>query len=303
MEVTSDGKWFLVDPPAGSVAEAAQRILAMRLEAVQQSLPLAAQHAGDDVEHVHQLRVNCRRAAAALRAFETLKGQGDRKLKRWLKRLRQAAGPARDADVYVARLRADLNLADEHAQQLVAVVTQSRVESQGALEKVDAKARRGGLKRAIDRRVNSLADAGRGAEQQTFAEFAKAAIAEAAAGLEAIDAQTASLAQLHQLRIAAKRLRYAIEIFHSAAESALREQAYPQVEEIQERLGAINDRLTSQLRLQQWLARLPAGGLAAFIAGLIVGEHADAERLRDEFLAWWTPERNASLREQLIAFG
>jgi CHAD domain-containing protein len=122
--------------------------------------------------------------------------------------------------------------------------------------------------------------------------------------METIDAHEASFAELHQLRIAAKRLRYSIEIFHSAAEPALRVEAYPQVEEIQERLGNLNDRAGSQLRLQRWLGELPADGLAAFAANLVVGEHAAVERFRSEFLAWWTPERQTGLRELLTgAFG
>jgi CHAD domain-containing protein len=303
MEVTSDGKWFWVEPPDGPVAEAARRILTMRMESVQRFLPLAAHHAADDVEYVHQLRVNCRRASAAQRAFEELSGGGNRRLKTWLKRLRRAAGPARDADVFVSRLRADLDPTNEYAGQLVAALEQSRHEAQDALEKVAKKAAGGGLSRAIERRLKGIAESSDRAAGQSFAEFAARAVGEAAVGLDVVDARTASIADLHQLRIAAKRLRYAIEIFHSAADPVLRTEAYPQVEEMQEKLGAINDRLTSQLRLQQWLGRLPANSMAGYVAMLVVSENSDAHRLRDEFLAWWTPQREATLCAQLAAFG
>jgi CHAD domain-containing protein len=298
MDVTSDGKWFWVEPLTAPVAEAAERILAQRLEGVTRWLPLAARHDADDVEYVHQLRVSCRRASAALRAFEPLVRRRGRKLKTWLRRVRQAAGPARDADVFAARLRAELDPANRHAQELVAVVRQARAEAQQALIEVDGRAARGGLERAIARCLKALRTKRARRVELSFAEFAQAAVGPPPAEWEAIGADAAPQ-ELHELRIAAKRLRYSIEIFHSAAAPGLRLETYPQIEEMQERLGAINDRASSQLRLQRWIGDLPADGLAAFAAALIVGEHAAAGRLRSEFLTWWTPERQTSLREQL----
>jgi adenylate cyclase len=301
MDVTCDGKWFWVEPPTARVAAAAERILDIRLADVQKFLPLAARHDADDPEYVHQLRVSCRRAAAALRAFEPLAGRGGRKLKRWLKRLREAAGPARDADVYLARLRSELDPANRYAQEIVDVVRQSRDEAQAALVKIDKQVAAGAFQQAIDKTLDRIARGDGELADQSFAEFARHAIAEAAHAIETVDAAAASVTELHQLRIAAKRLRYAIEIFHSAGAPELRRELYPQVEEMQERLGAVNDRSASQARLQQWLAELPAAGLAAFVAGLVVSEHAAAGRLRREFLQWWTAERHAQVTDGLAA--
>jgi CHAD domain-containing protein len=301
MQVTSDGKWFWVDPPTAGVTVAAERIIALRMDEVQKFLPLAAKHDSADVEYVHQLRVSCRRAAAALRAFESFAGGRGGKLKKWLRRLRRAAGPARDADVLIARLRKELDPENAFAQQLVDDIVQSRTEAQPALAAIDVRASRGGLQRAIDGCVRRLADAKGKASHGSFAAYAQQAVGAAAEGLAIVDPQTASLGELHQLRIAGKRLRYAIEIFHCAAAPALRLDVYPQIEELQERLGAINDRAASQCRWQQWLAELPPGGLSAFTAGLIVGDHATAQRLQQEFFAWWTPERQTAVREQLTS--
>jgi CHAD domain-containing protein len=300
MDVTSDGKWFSVEPPGAPVVEAAEQILALRLQDVQRYLPLAAHHHGDDIEHVHQLRVSCRRAAAALRAFSTLAPRRSKKLGRWLKRIRRAAGPARDADVLVARLRDELNPDNGYAQQLVAVVLQSRCEAQEALVAIDAKTAGGGFQRAADKCLKSIRNADDGWSDCSFIEFAREAIASAAEGLHGVDPSHAA-AELHELRIAGKRLRYAIEIFHSAGAPELRADVYPQIEELQERLGAVNDRAASQLRLQRWLGELPADGLAAFAAAQVVSEHAATNRLRDEFMAWWTADRQSQLREQLGA--
>jgi CHAD domain-containing protein len=193
MDVTCDGKWFWVEPPTANVAAAAERILDARLAEVQRYLPLAARHNAEDVEFVHQLRVSCRRAAAALRAFEPLAGRRGRKLKKWLQRLRRAAGPARDADVYLGRLRLELDPGNEHAQRLVDFVRQSRAEAQADLIEVDRKASDGGFQRAIDRCLDRIEKPRGPAEHQSFADFAQHALADAAQGLNVINPQTARL--------------------------------------------------------------------------------------------------------------
>jgi CHAD domain-containing protein len=300
MDVTSDGKWFWVEPTDVPLTAAAARILDVRLADVRKYLPLAARRHADDVEYVHQLRVSCRRSDAALRAFKPIVGWRGRKLKRWLQRLRRAAGPARDADVLAARLRSELDLENPYARDIIAIIDQSRVEAQREIMAVDAKASQGGLQRAVAKSVHFLRN-NDDRDGDSFQAYARAVVRASAKPLGVGVSHTAVPAEFHQLRIAAKRLRYLIEIFHSAAAPVLRHDVYPIIEEMQDRLGGLNDRLASQWRFQQWLAGLPADGLAAFAASVIVAEHAAAERLRDEFLAWWTPERQSQLREQLAA--
>jgi len=295
--VTSDGKWLAVDPADMPVATAATQILALRLADVEAALPLAASEPDDAGAHVHQLRVACRRAAAALRAFRSLAPKRSRKLNRWLRRLRRAAGPARDADVLLTRLRRELEAESETGGAILDHIQQTRVKAQRELEAIDARADKGGFRRAIEK---CLAAVGNDDDPRPFAEFAREQFAEAAEALTAADPHTATLDELHQLRIAAKRLRYSIELFHSAAAPALRDQAYPLVEELQDRLGALNDRAAAQERWQRWLAGMPAGATAAAVAALIVAEHAAAQQLRIEFLDWWNTERRQAF-ERLLA--
>jgi len=302
MGVTSDGKWLSVDPPRARVVKAAQQILASRLADVQDLLPKATR-VGADVESVHQLRVSCRRAAAGLRAFRPLVGRGGKQLDRWLKRLRRAAGPARDADVLLGRLSRELDSSDCRAQQVLAKVRQIRTDAQRQLVSVGAKAAKGGLKRAAKKCLKALRKSKAAPAKQTFAEYARAALTAAADDMLAIDAHDATFEELHELRIAAKRLRYSIELFHSAVDPRLRTESYPVVEELQERLGELNDRVSAQAMFQSWLADLPPDGLAAYIAGLVVAERAAAEVLRDDLLGWCLPARQAELLERLEALG
>src|SRR5439155_26358979 len=105
--IMRDGKWIpdltVNTPPE----EAAQKVLAARLHVVRHFLPLAVDSPDEDIEHVHQLRVGTRRAAAALRIFaECLSEKRTRKLRKRIKQIRRAAGAARDWDVFQNALAA-----------------------------------------------------------------------------------------------------------------------------------------------------------------------------------------------------
>src|SRR5438552_2313389 len=102
----ADEKWIagLRGDMPGS--EAARRTLTLRLGAVRDRLPAAVFHADEDVEHVHQLRVSTRRAAAALRLFaDCLPERMHKKTRKSLKALRRSAGEARDWDVFLEMLQ------------------------------------------------------------------------------------------------------------------------------------------------------------------------------------------------------
>jgi hypothetical protein len=62
-------KWIPGTRPKQGVVKAARRALQVRLGEACRLMPLAARHADEDIEHVHQLRVASRRAVAALDVF------------------------------------------------------------------------------------------------------------------------------------------------------------------------------------------------------------------------------------------
>src|SRR5690349_18746433 len=101
----ANGKWITDLTPDMPPVEAARVVLRVRLQPVFEQLPLAALEADKDIEHVHQLRVATRRAEAALRIFRScLPGKTWRKARRHLRKVRRAAGAARDWDVFLAEL-------------------------------------------------------------------------------------------------------------------------------------------------------------------------------------------------------
>ena len=295
------GKWIAVESTSVAAAEVARQALEVRTGYVMRLLPLAAHEFQKDVEYVHQLRVGSRRAAAAWQAFRPLMQGKPKALRRWLRRIRRAAGPARDADVLLARLKKEY----EHLPGLEYVLVrldQQRLSAQQALVEVEAKSQSGKLNRALQRCLDSLHGHHPGREDMPFQQFARTALLVASQELfELTGLDQATVAQLHKLRIAGKRLRYSIELFHAAFPANLRREVYPQVEKLQNQLGRLNDHVTAQALFQTWLASMPTDDRAATLARLIAEEHDAARHQRKKFLQWWTSRRAASVESQLRA--
>src|SRR4051794_10807466 len=101
----ADSKW--ITDLAGEVplAAAARQVLKARLATVADRLPDALFRAEDNLEHVHQLRVGTRRAGAAIRIFQScLSAKTHKAIRKTLRKIRRAAGQARDWDVFQVAL-------------------------------------------------------------------------------------------------------------------------------------------------------------------------------------------------------
>jgi len=292
-------KWVTVNNIERSAADAAADILAARMRTVVQSLPLAAYEFRDDIEYVHQLRVGCRRAGAALQAFRPLAKRKAKPLRRWLKQIRRAAGPARDTDVLLERLQAESPDTPGHTY-VRERLKRRRDKVQWALVDVAEIVASGRLQKRVDRCLQALCKHAAQPAAERFDNYARSALRAASKDMFRLaGVEQPTVAQLHQLRIAGKRLRYSIELFHSAFPSGLRDEVYPLVEKIQSRLGKLNDHATAQALFQQWLADLPPDERAAQLAARIVAEHASSEQIREDFLNWWTTKRVAELESHL----
>jgi len=282
--------------PAGEVAA---EVLADRVKRVRRILPLAAWQYEEDVEYVHQLRTSCRRAAAALQAFRPLTESKPKRLGKLLRKIRTAAGPARDADVLLSRLEKE-SKGDPSADYVLARLRRQRTTAQKALKRVGKKTKSKQLRDALGCVRKALADGSREEQQMRFRNFGRIALAEASQGVFLLTAVSQpSISQLHQLRIAGKRLRYSIELFHQAFPKAMRTEVYPSIQKLQERLGKLNDHATAQAVFHSWLADMPVGPRAANLAERIVAEHQASEKLREDFLQWWTDQRVAMLEALL----
>ena len=294
-------KW--VDAGADELLEdVAVRSLDSRLQPVMHYVPLAAKCPEGDIEHVHQMRVWARRATAAVSLYEELLPKRRRKwINSALKAIRRAANDARDDDVFAQRLAEDAHQAA--AARLLGKVRHHRQDSQRPI--VELWKDLFGLGRFPRRCAKLLrkvrlrgeaADAG----PVRFGPWAACQIrplidsffAAAAADLSDVNA-------MHRFRIAGKKLRYAMELLAPAFDESLRTPAYLTIQDLQERLGKINDLASARARLKRWLEQANGSEQAAYLREMLSQEQRRLEKERSEFLAWWNGGREAELRRLL----
>jgi CHAD domain-containing protein len=303
------GKWIddlQADTP---LTDAARHVLTVRLEVVRDHLPKALHESEKDPEHVHQLRVGTRRAGAALQIFETcLPAREFKKAKKRLREIRRAAGEARDWDVFLMAL-SDWPLRRENQRAgfdfLIGYATGQRLAAQEHLRAVCADE-----PFAFDRLLAETVAAVQAPDDpnlKTLADLARPLLSDLLADLDAAAGKDLEdYDNLHQVRIAGKRLRYAMEVFAPCFVDAFREQLYPAVEEMQEILGNANDSHVAGQRLEALRARLQATrspDWKRFRPGLDALLRFHRQRLpreRRRFLAWWQRWR-ASGSEDLLS--
>ena len=250
----ADGKWISDLEASTPLGDAARRVLTVRLEVVHDYLPLALHHWKEDVEHVHQLRVGTRRAGAALSIFQDcLSGKVHRKMRKHLRRIRRAAGDARDWDVFAEAL----SLREKQATALqrpgldflIGYSLGQRVAAQDALAAASPDAPFD-FESLVAQTLAALGDPSPQGKDQSLSDVARPQLLELLSNLQAAaESDLDEYDHLHQVRILGKRLRYAMEVFASCFESSFKDHFYPMVEEMQEILCHANDSHVASQRL------------------------------------------------------
>lgn len=236
-------------------------------EALRQRLPaLNAQLAGvrlaEDIEAVHQMRVATRRLRAAFALFaHCLPNKRGEEWQREIKRITQALGAARDTDVQFEWLRKFLSKTTDPALQpginrLLLRLYQQRQRLQikvvQALDRLEAS-------HTLDDLGTLLRDQVVQARLANIDPFAPEVYVRAAEAIRlrleeflAYDVyvyQPEHSTELHAMRIAAKHLRYTLEIFAELYEDNLK-QPLKAVKDMQELLGNLHDN-------DVWIAFVP----------------------------------------------
>ena len=308
-------KWFSDLTAATPQQTAAQRVLTARVRTVEHHLERVAVRLGEAPEDVHQLRVATRRLTAGLAVFKpVLDSRLRRRVRRAARRLRRAAGAVRDLDVQRGMLEDRLKL---HADIPAAV-------AKSLLRKLDRRGRQAlqVLAQVVPRWAETFRKAA--ADLLGNLEIELTSGADSATNLGAIgrvvlnkqldqlfaagQADLAALNNLHQLRIAAKRLRYAMEVFAGCYPAEFRGGLYKQVESVQSELGHLNDlrnliQTIGELRPEAASRGAAARrAMAARLIDQVAGNTAVELRERQhEFIARW-PKRQRDLRKQFKRF-
>jgi CHAD domain-containing protein len=286
--------------PDDPVSVAAREALRARLRAVEYYLPLAAFKSDRDVEYVHQLRVASRRALAAVRTFAPLLSERQHKwLSKQLKKIRRAAGGARELDVLGRRIAERLAASPGDARAaLVAKIEACRDDAQRPVRKLRAKMLKKDFASRSARIAKRVRWRGEG-DEPTFAAAAAVCLRSVAEPFfAASQADATELAALHHFRIAAKHLRYSMETFAAALAPEFRTVLYPAIEEVQTRLGEVNDHAAALEQCEAWLAVWEDGLAVQALREVAESDRQSLEAERARFVRWWTAERAADLRRR-----
>jgi len=297
-------KWIKDVSPSQRVAEVARTSLTNRIGTVADFLPKAAESADDDIEYVHQLRVATRRSMAAIQTFQSLlPKRRSHKLRKMLRRLRRAAGEARDLDVLHERLRIHAKVSEVRGmKKVLAKVVDRREQAQWPLLEIHRKWK----KKNYDQRVQQLLARVRWrskSPEPTFDLIAASALQPSVNDLfDAASADLENISALHQMRICAKQVRYTMELLAGAFPSEFREELYPMLTEVQDKLGAINDSATAEQIVQAWAAEAKSREAAAELNRMAADEREQLGSASLDFRRWWTPERASEFRQQFAPY-
>ncbi len=302
MAMAGIDKWLTDGSPDDRTSEVADRTLRSRLAAVHHYLPLAAAKSEEDIEYVHELRVATRRAMAALRLFaDMLPRNRTAQLTKQLKRIRRAAGAARDYDVLAQRLSDGHS--DAQARRLLDKIRSRRRKAQRRIRAVNRRLQKENrfqglvkkLLRGVRRRFK-----GKGASKNPrFGEWARTHLWRTVNRFfKMVPTEDTDVATLHRFRIRAKELRYEMELLAGAFPPDFAEALYQAVETLQQQLGEINDHVIALSHLRQRtnngydpLKRGPGRSLLEY-------EQESLNQSRQQFFQWWTPQRRDNLRSR-----
>ncbi len=300
-------KWIEGLEATTALDVAARRVLTVRLDAVKQHLPRALRWPTEKFEAIHQLRVGTRRARAAIDTFALcLRSKASRRIRKILRKIRRGAGDARDWDVFLisvtefaekktARFKPGLDF-------LTGYACHQREAAQGEFEAVPAE---------LDTMVDNTLKAVRKPKirtMETLLDLAQMRLIELVEDLQkAASRNLSNFTQLHRVRIAGKRLRYAMEIFGGCFPPVFRDQMYPKIEEMQEILGNANDSHFACERLagiRQQLKARRREDRQRLEYGIDRFQRFQEQRLtrgRQRFLKWWQRWQKTDGRDGLQA--
>ena len=203
-------------------------------------------------QQIHGLRVATRRAAAALDLFRDCLPKSTRKEARGsLRMLRQAVGVARDWDVLLQHLAKSIRSADPAdlptLDMLSGWALAHRTDAQSALERVVSESSPRALAKLQARVRESVR--WKGNPEPTLDAFSQPIVRQRLGDFTRLaNRDNDDWSNLHEVRIAGKRLRYTLEVLASGLDSTMTEQPTTALVRLQDVLGGINDSfLASQL--------------------------------------------------------
>jgi CHAD domain-containing protein len=297
-----------------TMAEAARKTLYFHFLRMLHHEPGTRQ--GEDIEELHDMRVATRRMRAAFRVFGDYLDMG--KMKTFLKGLRRTGrtlGAVRDLDVFWQKTRHYLEtLSPERQEELEPLYAVWKTERERAREKMNAyldseryvqfKEQFGEFLRTPN--AGALPPFSKKGEpipnrlRYVVPVLVYQRLAAVRAYDEWVTGEDVSLERLHQLRIAAKGLRYTLEYFREILGPEAKD-AIKEIKGLQDHLGDLQDAVVASSLLRDFMtwgtwghaqaeegARLPAEPIVApGVAAYLAARQIELQRLVNTFPQTW----------------
>ena len=205
---------------------------------------------------LHDLRIACRRAEAALRLCgEFSKSQSSSWLRNRLRDVRRVSNAVRDDDTLLKRLKRQPE-EREITRELSRVIAGHRRDVVPRIvERVEAAAHGRRFERRTQRVLRLLAEEER--SQTIPSAFGKRLFSDLERFVQAVPTQTRDAQSLHRLRIESKRLRYSVELITEIWPDVDLTELRELLTTLQERLGQLHDEFVQEQRRAELLTQLP----------------------------------------------
>jgi len=276
-------------------------------------------------EKIHQMRVATRRIRAAFSIFtDLMEGKRARKWKKVIRQITSTLGTTRDLDVQLESLEATLSEIKEkrfqpgierlhlrltqkrHRMQPKVVRAMERIESSGVIEEMSEYLR----EVIVEAGVETPNDRSPYVYEQAYRNIMMRA--EELIAFDPYVNRPECVTEMHDMRIAAKRLRYSIELFEPVYDERLKKHR-KEIRDLQELLGQLHD-------TDIWLETLPKfideeqqrtrayyghdrafGRLRTGLEWLITQREAERKRIYENCVARWGLLQNEKFWDQLRA--
>ncbi|VTS03472.1 CHAD domain-containing protein [Tuwongella immobilis] len=296
--MSASGKFLSELQPNTTIRDAIRAALGIRLQSVAEFLPKVQIVGSDQAEAIHQLRVSTRRANAVIRIFgDVLPFKWAKQLRRCLRSIRQAAGDARDADVFIEflaqhptpkRVNATIDAFLRGYLLALRSEAQQRLNDAVRLHRPDLEQFQVDLNGGLFEKIRPER------AERNLTDLAAISIPECIRAVEEAAVRMPTIVEeLHQIRILGKRLRYSMEVFSNCYAPPFRDRYYPAIERLQKLLGEINDLSGANQRLlkvaesiRQFQADHSEKRIDAF-QEWANGFMRPIPELREAFQSWW----------------
>jgi CHAD domain-containing protein len=288
-------KWLRAATAHAPSDDIARSALAERLLAVSHFLKKSV-GSKDEAEAIHQLRVWTRRARAALDLFESgVPKKAGKRMQKKLHELRQAAGDVRDCDLQHDRVKA-MRGVPHKALRSLKKCQRKAARRLRELRKVVRKNDHFDLQ--IEQLLARIAWPKRHSSRNAppFGTLCRRRLGPLADDFFRQTRRDLSNSKtLHQMRIAGKRLRYALELAVAVVPERVHHKLYDALKELQERAGEVCDERAFLDSMQVWLDDAKKKKLRDRFQRLQAQQCRRYEDVHRRFIRWWSPARRRQL--------